>query len=200
MTIPSIQPVGIAAADMNLDGDTDIVMADLTDFEGRFAVLENQGDAQFSGFTILDTGGWSWYISTPDLDGDGRPDVALTDVQHNFLILVRNLSQGGFNFGSQQIIPVATFPRFVLTVDIDSDCDLDLVVVSMGAHRLTVLLNETPQNSSCPLVDLSGDGRVGAADLLILLTSWNAPGGPADFNYDGHVSANDLLFLLNHWE
>ena len=87
-----------------------------------------------------------------------------------------------------------------LTVDLDSDCDLDLVVASIGAHRLTVLLNETTQRSSCPIADLSGDGRIGASDLLMLLADWNAPGGSADFDYNGHVNASDLLFLLNHWD
>ena len=199
VTIPVLRSVGIAAADMNLDGHTDVVMADLTDFEGSLVVLENQGDAQFSGLTMFQTGGWAWYVATGDLDGDGRPDVAMTDVQNNALILFRNMSTGEITLGPQQIIPMAEFPRFVLPVDLDADCDLDLVVAVLGAHRLTVLLNETRQGSSCPIADLNGDRRVGAADLLVLLANWDAPGGPADFNYDGHVNLADLLFLLSHW-
>ncbi|MCZ6817290.1 MAG: FG-GAP-like repeat-containing protein [Planctomycetota bacterium] len=200
MTIPALQPVGVAAADMNLDGNTDVVMADLSNFEGKLVVLENQGGAQFAGLTTVDTGGWSWHVATPDLNGDGRPDVALTDVNHNLLILLPNESVGDMALGRAQFIPVATFPRFILVVDLDGDCDMDLVVASIGAHRLTVLLNETTQGSSCLIADLSGDGRVGASDLLILLADWNAPGGPADFDYNGHVNATDLLFLLNHWD
>ncbi len=200
MTIPVLQPVGVAAGDMNLDGNIDVVMADLTDFQGRLAVLENHGDAQFSGLTTFDTGGWSWYVATPDLNGDGRPDVALTDVLNDLLILLPNESASDMALGRAQFIPVAAFPRFILPVDLDGDCDVDLVVASIGAHRLTVLLNETPQGSSCPIADLSSDGRVGVSDLLILLADWNAPGGPADFDYDGHVNVSDLRFLLNHWD
>ena len=200
MMIPVLQPVGVAAADMNLDGNTDVVMADLTDFEGRVAVLENQGDAQFSGLTTFDTGGWVWYIATPDLNGDGRPDVALTGVLNNLLILLPNESAGDMALGPAQFIPMAAFPRFILPVNLDGDCDIDLVVASISGHRLTVLLNETPQGSSCPIADLNGDGRVGGSDLLILLADWNAPGGPADFDYDGHVNVSDLLFLLSHWD
>ena len=200
LTIPVLQPVGVAAADMNLDGNIDVVMADLTDFEGRSAVLENHGDAQFSGLTTFDTGGWSWYVATPDLNGDGRPDVALTDVLDDLLILLPNESAGDMALGRAQFIPVAAFPRFILPVDLDGDCDMDLVVASLGAHRLTVLINETPQGSSCPIADLSGDGRVGVSDLLILLADWDAPGGSADFDYNGHVSVSDLLFLLKHWD
>ena len=200
LTIPVLQPVGVAAADTNLDGNIDVVMADLTDFEGRLAVLENHGDAQFSGLTTSDTGGWAWYVATPDLNGDGRPDVALTDVLDDLLILLPNESAGDMVLGRAQFIPVGAFPRFILPVDLDGDCDIDLVVASLGAHRLTVLLNETPQGSPCPLADLSGDGRVGGSDLSILLADWDAPGGPADFDYDGHVNVSDLLFLLGHWD
>jgi hypothetical protein len=164
------------------------------------AVLENHGDAQFSGLTTSDTGGWSWYVATPDLNGDGRPDVALTDVLEDLLILLPNESAGDMALGRAQFIPVGAFPRFILPVDLDGDCDMDLVVASLVAHRLTVLLNETPQGSLCPIADLSGDGWVGVSDLLILLADWDAPGGPADFDYDGHVSVSDLLFLLSHWD
>ena len=200
MTIPVLQPVSIAAADMNLDGNTDVVMADLTDFQGRLAVLENHGDAQFSGLTTFDTGGWAWYVATPDLNGDGRPDAVLTDLFNDLLILLPNESVGDMTFGRAQFIPVGAFPRFILPVNLDGDCDMDLVVASIGAHRLTVLLNETPQGRSCPIADLSGDGQVGVSDLLILLADWNAPGGPADFDYDGHVNVWDLFFLLSHWD
>ena len=199
LTLPAMQPVGMAAADMNLDGITDLVMADLTDFQGQLVVVENQGDAQFSGSTVFDTGGWSWFVVTPDLDGDGRPDVVLTDVLNNLLIMFQNLSKGEIALGPEQVMATAGFPRFVLPIDLDSDCDLDLVVASIDAHRVTVLINETPQGISCLIADLSSDGRVGAADMVILLTNWDAPGGPADFDYDGHVDAADLLFLLSHW-
>ena len=49
----------------------------------------------------------------------------------------------------------------------------------------------------CPW-DLSGDGIVGAADLLVLLTQWGGPGS-ADFDGDGNVGAEDLLVMLVNW-
>ncbi|MEE8155826.1 MAG: hypothetical protein V3T53_12815 [Phycisphaerales bacterium] len=54
-----------------------------------------------------------------------------------------------------------------------------------------------------PLGDLSGDCEVGAADLLILLTSWGRCDDcgkcPADLNGDCVVGAADLLILLANW-
>lgn len=49
--------------------------------------------------------------------------------------------------------------------------------------------------------DLSGDGRVGMPDLMILLSAWGShPGGhPADFNGDGRVNAADRDLLTANW-
>lgn len=51
--------------------------------------------------------------------------------------------------------------------------------------------------------DLNGDGMIGAADLLILLSQWGSCGDPgdcpADLTGDGTVGGSDLLVLLSHW-
>ena len=49
-----------------------------------------------------------------------------------------------------------------------------------------------------------GDGSVGTADLLMLLSAWgDCPDRPdpcpADFNGDGVVGTSDLLQLLGAW-
>ena len=54
-------------------------------------------------------------------------------------------------------------------------------------------------DNDCPW-DLTGDGAVGTADLLDLLSQWNTdPGGPPDFNGDQTVGTADLLELLSNW-
>lgn len=50
--------------------------------------------------------------------------------------------------------------------------------------------------------DINADGEVNAADLAILLASWNAPSGscsPADIDGDGEVNAVDLSAILAGW-
>jgi hypothetical protein len=48
--------------------------------------------------------------------------------------------------------------------------------------------------------DITGDGSVGTADLLDLLSAWGPnPGHPADFDGDGSVGTADLLDLLSNW-
>jgi hypothetical protein len=53
-----------------------------------------------------------------------------------------------------------------------------------------------PPAAPCP-ADLNGDGKVDAADLTILLSSWG--GGGADLNGDGVTDAADLTILLSAW-
>jgi hypothetical protein len=48
------------------------------------------------------------------------------------------------------------------------------------------------------IYDLTGDNRINAPDLTILLDSWGGSGA-ADFNHDGVVAAQDLSILLSAW-
>ncbi|MHC4428034.1 MAG: hypothetical protein ACYS0D_05445 [Planctomycetota bacterium] len=56
-----------------------------------------------------------------------------------------------------------------------------------------------PDPCDCPS-DLNGDGMVGTADLLQLLSVWGfCPGCPEDLNGDQFVGTADLLILLSDW-
>ena len=47
--------------------------------------------------------------------------------------------------------------------------------------------------------DLNGDGRVDAADLGIVIGTWNTPDGQGDVNGDGTVNAADLGIVIGVW-
>lgn len=53
----------------------------------------------------------------------------------------------------------------------------------------------------CLAGDLDGDGVVGFADLVALLSAWGACADdcPADLDGDGHVAFADILLLLSDW-
>ena len=46
--------------------------------------------------------------------------------------------------------------------------------------------------------DLDGDGRVGGADLAILLNGWAMPGA-TDLDWSGATGGADLARLLSSW-
>ncbi|MHC4427691.1 MAG: right-handed parallel beta-helix repeat-containing protein [Planctomycetota bacterium] len=77
----------------------------------------------------------------------------------------------------------------------DTGCGVP-VVVDMGAYELP------GSAADVVLGDFNGDGAVGTADLLTLLSAWG-PCGPdcclEDLDLNGTVGTSDLLILLSNW-
>lgn len=65
---------------------------------------------------------------------------------------------------------------------------------SAAARPLLTVVFTPPANPA----DLSGDGRVDAADLSLLLNAWGTA-GPGDINSSGLVDAADLTAMLAAW-
>jgi hypothetical protein len=116
-------PDDVVAADVDLDGRTDLV-APMTD-DHEVVLLRNTG-AGFSPTVVTAPGSPSRYdaAGAADLDGDGLVDVVSGGPDQ--LAWYRNLGGGGF--GPEQV--VASDPGSwleVLPVDVDADGDADLV-------------------------------------------------------------------------
>ena len=89
-------------------------------------------------------------------------------------------------------------PESVAIGDLDGVNGPDLAVANANSDNISVLLNLCTAQV-CPW-DLSGDGEVNVADLLLLLADFGScDGTQADFDGDGVVAVPDLLALLAHW-
>ena len=79
-----------------------------------------------------------------DLDGDGDRDLVTLTYSAAYRFAV-SLNGGSGDFGPQTLIPALSQPIFMLedlaAHDVDADGDVDLVVASITAPRLTVLRN-----------------------------------------------------------
>lgn len=69
----------------------------------------------------------------------------------------------------------------------------DVDAIGHAAERARGLIGDC---AACP-ADFDGDGNVGFGDLLVLLASWDTPGG--DLDGDGLTAFSDLLILLASW-
>ncbi|MCH2136758.1 MAG: hypothetical protein MK101_09275 [Phycisphaerales bacterium] len=68
-----------------------------------------------------------------------------------------------------------------------------------GWHVASVqIIAQETQCDSC-VGDITGDGEVGANDILSLIAQWGQGDGPADLDGDGMVGASDLLIVLAGW-
>ena len=84
-----------------------------------------------------------------DLDGDGKLDIATTNVfaspegQYSVSVL-RGDGHAGFTAAAGSPIPVGTQPFALALGDLNHDGKPDLAVANTGSNSVSVLLNTTP--------------------------------------------------------
>ena len=78
----------VRVADVDLDGDLDVVVVSAWDV--AVWVWLNQGDGTFEDGGRYDLSGDPWGVFLDDLDGDGDPDVAVSDLSSNAVSVLLN--------------------------------------------------------------------------------------------------------------
>ena len=135
--------------DLDGDGDQDLVVADdgeppYTTDPGSLVLLFNQGDGTFGGLTRLDTGQVPNSVAAADFDGDGDPDLAVTNELSDTVSVVVNRGSG--TFVVTRTLAVGDGPVFVVAADLDGDGDVDLATANMHSNSVAVLLNDGAGN------------------------------------------------------
>jgi len=134
------RPNQVAAADFDLDGDIDLALAD--GLGGLLHLFRNDGQAQFtlesgSGYGVW---GFSGYIASGDMNGDGYPDlVATRGHRQNRVSVLLNDTAGGFVLDAT--IEVGINPFSLDLGDLNGDGLIDIVVGSYTSSELSVILN-----------------------------------------------------------
>ena len=130
----SILPWDVTAADLDQDGDADLVLA--IGGLARLGVIENLGGGTFGSVQLQSQAAYDpRSISTGDVDGDGMPDLVYASYNDERVDWLRNL--GGLGFGSPQTVGQGL--RWIFDIeleDMDDDGDLEIVAAAGGSNRI----------------------------------------------------------------
>ena len=125
------------AVDLDRDNDVDFVFV----LQGldNIVVALNQGDGTFSDAVGYVVGDNPDALVLSDLNGDGSPDVAVTNAISGDVSVLLNVGDGTFD--PERVFPTAANPTSIAAGDLDGDGDADLVVVFRDADSISILFN-----------------------------------------------------------
>lgn len=174
-------PFAVAVADVNGDGNVDIVTANQG--SDTVSVLLGNGDGTFGTATNFKVGSQPRSLSVGDFNGDGKLDVVTANYGDTNLSVLLGEGNGSFrsaskiNLDDNQSIAVATG-------DFDRDGKLDLVTANLSANTVSLLL---------------GNGKGGFSDPDNYLIGGTSPAALAigDFNDDGKLDVATANFGSN---
>lgn len=178
-------PRNVAAADMDGDGKTDLVISNgnsnTISVLRNVSVLGNIDASSFAPKVDFASGNFTSYVSIADVDGDGKPDIVV--VNSNNLSILRNTSSPGTidvsSFAAKVDFDLLfTGPVFVAIADLDGDGRPELIAANASSASISILRNTSTQGAinassfaskvnfttgstpySVAIADVDGDGK-----------------------------------------
>ena len=160
---PGTETYGIALADVDGDGATDIVTASATD--QALYVLVNKGDGSFASARPYAMGKQVTAITAADLNGDGHVDLIATSYMSGSVLVLMNKGDG--TFAAPWVYAGGKSPVAVAAVDVTGDGRPEIIVTNRDANTVTVLRNKGAGTfaKGVSYAAGSGPGAMGAADV-----------------------------------
>jgi hypothetical protein len=184
-----VSPAAVAVGDFNGDGNQDIAVAN-NFYAGSVNIFLGNGDGTFARAPSIDDGhAWHNAVAVGDFNGDGIPDLAVTDSTGTTVGVF--LGNGDGTFQHARTFAVGFRPWSVAVGDFNGDGNQDLAVANLGSDTVSVLLG-------------NGDGSfqgaqsyaAGPSPVSVAVGDFNGDGFP-DLAVANDNNADTVSVLLN---
>jgi hypothetical protein len=167
---------GLAVQDLNGDGKPEIVTGNSSD--NTISIFQNRstiGNIAFAPRVDLPAGDGPEGVAIGDLDGDGKPDLAVANNNSGTISVFRNMGVGG-DITTNSFAPRVDFLGlaslgYIAIGDLDGDGKLDMVAAggsgsqAISVYRNTATVGSITTNSFAPRVDFAAPGWANSVAL-----------------------------------
>lgn len=188
----NLAPLSVVTADFNGDGKLDLAVADSCGSSspcgrpGLVSILLGNGDGTFQTHVDYAAGSFPYTIVAGDFNGDGKLDVAVSDLDSAQVTILSGPGDG--TFPNSTATAAGASAVGLVAADFNNDGEMDLAVGT--GSGISILLQNVTQASIASL-SLSPTSVLGGAGSTGTVTLTNAaPAGGATINFtSSNVSA-----------
>ncbi len=185
----------IATGDLDGDGKPDIATANAKDPNtGTISLFRNTsttGNIAFANKIDKTTEPGATSICMSDIDGDGKPDIAVTNAGTPIVSVFRNTGTiGTISLDTKIDYATGTGPFGVSAADLDGDSKPDLAIADSVSNTLSILRNQI--DDALPVTLLNFSGRLSANEIKL---QWQTAIEQNSANFIVEYAADGILFI-----